>query len=104
MVAPNADFALYFEPPDSIRQTEPQPLDKETAAALWAQKLRIVEYGDYIYDDVFGCHHWMTFCVVTAPHSGYWGYQPCTVHNDAGDFGKCEPPPPTENPPPFTLP
>jgi len=44
----------------------------------------IATYGRFTYDDVFGVHHWITFCNVYATdHPDGAGAQKCAEYNDA---------------------
>ena len=46
------------------------------------EKVLIVR-GKATYDDIFGCHHWTTFCQRLNP--GNWKYEDCEIGNDADD-------------------
>ena len=49
-------------------------------------ELRIYAHGIVEYDDVFGTHHWATYCFYLNPggkhKKGYSGYSACKEHND----------------------
>jgi hypothetical protein len=49
----------------------------------WTEGLTDALHGRIIYDDVFGCHHWVVFCYLKRSNRRtgvFW--TPCSMHND----------------------
>ncbi|MGH9689879.1 MAG: hypothetical protein ACRD4C_02025 [Candidatus Acidiferrales bacterium] len=80
-IAPNDQFYCTLQGSPKIEQPN---LD-----ALESQAVEVFIYGSVTYEDVFGNHHWLTFCRIMLPDGSGWN--PCKTYNDTGDGEK--PPP-----------
>jgi hypothetical protein len=58
----------------------PSTLTRDDLASLKDYKLSI--HGTITYDDIFGCHHWISYCGYL--REDWSGYAFCSEHNDAG--------------------
>jgi hypothetical protein len=61
--------------PDTRR---PKTLTKEDLDVLKTKTLSV--HGKITYDDIFGCHHWITYCAYLK--DDWTGYAFCNVNND----------------------
>lgn len=61
-------------------------ITKADLAAIRDRKFTVFVYGAVLYEDVFGDHHWLTFC--QKARSDLLGWNPCESHNDTGDGRK----------------
>jgi hypothetical protein len=74
VVLPNAGFRADF-PANLGQMTSPQVEDVKSG------KTRIYLYGKATYDDVFGGHHWVTFCNELDSR----GWHACAEYNETDD-------------------
>ncbi len=62
----------------------PITITQENISAL--KNLRLVIHGKITYDDIFGCHHWVTYCSYL--RDDWSGYAFCPENNDTGSPDK----------------
>jgi hypothetical protein len=91
LLTPNQSFTSIARLAD---MTEPQlRLHKVTdsdMAAIHSDVVRFYLYGRINYDDVFRCHHWISYCWVYRIDPNRW--QVCKEGNDI-DENRCQPSP-----------
>jgi hypothetical protein len=63
IIAPNSGNLFAVDQVTSAGQTG---LDKTSAEWLNSNKEIVWVYGKVTYDDIFGCHHWLTYCFYRA--------------------------------------
>lgn len=83
LVAPGSDHHIRLILTRSISKGTPSPLTQPLLDAINAEDLKIYIHGRISYDDIFGRHHWMTFCYFWHPETR--GYAVCTEHNEMDD-------------------
>jgi hypothetical protein len=80
LVPPGSDHHVRLILTRSISKGTPSPLTQPLLDALNAGEFQIYIHGRISYDDIFGAHHWMTFCYFWHPETR--AYAVCAEHNE----------------------
>jgi hypothetical protein len=80
LISPNTDYHLRLVTTRSKGSGRAFPLTEQQLESLNKGNLRLYTHGQATYDDVFGRHHWLTFCYFWVPETR--AFSPCTEHND----------------------
>ena len=80
LVSPGTDHHVRLGLTRSISKGTPAPLTQELLDAINAGDLKIYIHGRISYNDIFGAHHWMTFCYFWDPETR--AYAVCAQHNE----------------------
>jgi hypothetical protein len=79
VIAPNGEYLMRLYP---IKGSPTEKLNQFDFDALTSGDITLFVHGRLIYNDIFGCPHWTTFCTKMT-RSFLW--ESCSVHNDADD-------------------
>ena len=81
LISPSADYHVRLILTRSKNGTgQPAPLTQPLADAIASDELRVYVHGIINYDDVFGVHHWVSFCYFWDTETR--GFGACSEHND----------------------
>jgi hypothetical protein len=84
MIPPNGDYSSPIFTGRSKSTGKYSPLDQPAIDELTSGRLRVYTHGRIVYDDIFGCRHWLTFCYFFNPEVN--SFSVCATHNDTGDI------------------
>lgn len=81
---PNGQGILPLNTIPDLKTNQPVILTQEQLDLLKSRKADIYSHGRIEYDDIFGAHHWMTYCSYLQATLG--GFAFCAEHNETDDY------------------